>query len=772
MVSSFAAAAEQRGQDWTYLVRIEGLGDYDGQHTWTINVPDYAASDARFTSRDTIAVLPRITGGRTKSMLGGMPSAGTAAVELVDYSDLITSARRTDAAAVAMLSSAMGASDTSIVVTDGAALPASQFVVWIGGEAVRISSRASNTLTVASSGRAYLGTTARSQPAGSMVYLTCPYLRTRRMTIYLAPMDADSDAVATEYAIGTYRIDRCRLGQALGSWVLSGPSEERELGRLIAGRVSAAFKVRQLYGAPNAWLLTPVPGSRSPVDPASLRTLLETWPDGAAFYRIDSTKEVLRCDSSTGSATEPAIIERGALGSELGEVKVGDVVRPVLTSDETYGAFRWSPGPTPATSRGSGTWTVSQHPVDILLCLLTSAASRDDGLELANYTAAYGNWSSLPVGYGIGFPAGRIDFASFLSVRARYRVALDAVVIGDADPETFAEWATANILEPFGWFLTMTGGLLTLVAPRVLRRGETPDWTLDGDSIVELGEPEESYDLVAGAVTYRYRGPHGEAHRTTVRVSDLVGQFGGRAQYVAEDEVAVVDLPSVTSGGVGVNALLTLLAQRRLMRAVRAPWRLPVTVDSAFADARGGETVAITHSDMPDLATGVRGWTSVLGQITAVTPLALDDRGRLVRTLTVLVYPSFRSARIGPSAIITAVTGAGPYTCSIESNRYTAVGGDDYTDLPAEDGLAFALDDVVKTIDRAGVDVTTGHTISGVAGDELELTGGSAAPTAGDVIVSSDYGDATSSQHDRLAWWSDVFGEVDTEVPGDRYGEN
>ena len=92
MVASFAAAAARDAQAWTQIVRIEGIGDYDGQHTWTINPPDFVgSSDERYQNRDTLSAIVNITPERTKSVLGGMPEAGGVTVELVDYMDLITS---------------------------------------------------------------------------------------------------------------------------------------------------------------------------------------------------------------------------------------------------------------------------------------------------------------------------------------------------------------------------------------------------------------------------------------------------------------------------------------------------------------------------------------------------------------------------------------------------------------------------------------------------------------------------------------------------------
>jgi hypothetical protein len=221
-----------------------GIGDYDGQHTWTINAPDFAGvSDERYRNRDTLSSIVNITSERTKSILGGMPEAGGVTVELVDYLDVITSARRTDAPAVAYLSADATASATSLTVSDGSLLSAGNSVVWIGNEAVRIASRSSGTLTVETSGRGWLATDAAAHESGAAVYATPPYLRGRRMVVYLAPTDADNDTVATEYVVGSYRIDGCKLTNKLGVWRLSGSTEIRDLSRLIAGRVPVALQV-------------------------------------------------------------------------------------------------------------------------------------------------------------------------------------------------------------------------------------------------------------------------------------------------------------------------------------------------------------------------------------------------------------------------------------------------------------------------------------------------------------------------------------------------
>lgn len=768
MVSSFALAAARDGQPWTVLVRIEGIGDYDGQHTWSIDVPDFVGvSDERYLNRDTIAALPSISPERTKSILGGMPEAGSATVELVDYQDLITSARRTDAPAVAYLSADATASATTLTVSDGSRLSTGNSVVWIGNEAIRIASRSSGTLTVETSGRGWLATDAAAHEEGAAVYATPPYLRGRRMVLYLAPTDADNDTVATSYVIGSYRIDGSKLTKTLGVWRLTGSTEIRDLSRLIAGRVPVALQVVSIDDAYQIrW--TPMDGMRASYLLGAGFATLSIWPDGRAWLREDETGEVLSIDATDPSI--PSIASRGDMGTAPEEWPPGSILRPVITSDQAYGSFRWSPGPTPSTDRNSGTWNVSAHPVDILLCLLTSAAYIDDPRELDN-SSADGNWSSLPPGFGIGYPIERIDVASFLTVRARLQhLALPGVVIGEAETMTLAEWATKNILEPFGWYLVNVGELLTLIAPAVPLAGATPAAELGVEEIVEYTDPEESYDLVAGAITYQYRGQRGEKLSVTIRAADLTGLTGGRAQYTIEDEPILIEVPGVIAGDVGTSALLALIAQRRLMRAVRAPWRMTLTLAAEYHALAEGQTVGITHPDLPDLDTGVRGWVSVPAQIVATTRVHLDDDGRAVRRVTVLVYPSFSAVRIAPSAIITGVTGSGPWTLTVAANRYTSPDADDDLGLAATDADAFTVGDEVKTISRAGVDVVTGLTVAVVGTNTLEVSGLSA-PTAGDVLVFQDYATATTTQQTSYGAWAGLTGEIVSGVAAVRYGE-
>ena len=598
----FATEIAGRAHRLTYVAWIEGIGDTNGLHAFTVNVPAYGAGDARYARRDTFAELPKVTAGRTQSIFGGMPEAGSVSLELVDYADLLTAALRTDAPPNSMIATAISATSTSIDLVDGSGLPSSgSFVWWTGAEAILIASRSGNTLTVASGGRAFLGTLARSHAAGDLGYTTPPFLRTRLLSLFLTSQDAASDADVQSYIVGTYRIDSVGLGRKLGTYKIAGSSEERALSRLVGNRMPFALRVQSVSSSRQV-LWTPVPGADGA---AGYGQTLGTWPDSMTYFANTRTREVFRASVTASTFLGPQIVARGEAATEEDSIEPGDILRPVLVADTLYGSVRWSPGPTPSTNRASGTWNISANAVDILLAVLTSAAHTDDGLELLNYDPAYGNWSSLPAGFGIGYRADRIDFASFLAVRARTPTyLLPSLVIGSGeDTPTFAEWVTQNMLEPFGWFLVVIAGRLTLVAPRLLLEGETPEATLGVDDIIEMGEPERAMDVVAGAVTYVVKGPRGSKHPITVRASDYTALFGGRAQYTVEDDPIEFEVPGISSAQLGVSAQVARMAQRILMRAVRAPWRLSLRVHGERHALTQGAIVAITHPDLPDAST-------------------------------------------------------------------------------------------------------------------------------------------------------------------------
>lgn len=771
MVASFITAANRTEQRWTYLVQIEAIGDADGLHTWSLERPDYAEGDARYERRDTFSSLPGKPTHERAPYTGGMTEAGAVTVELVDYDDLITAAVGTERPPVAQLAAFVSATATTITVNDATDLPASgAFVIYLGAEAVLIASRVGVTLTVASGGRGWLRTDARSHREGEQVYLSSPFLRTRRMYLYLAPTDADSEAVALEYTVGTYRIDRIGWSQNLGVWSLGGATEARDLGRLVCSRMPGAFRVDAVNGI-NQVLWSPVAGSRGALDLGRLDQLLfYTWPDRVLHLRNgDGNGEVLEAEVTDGTTYQPIITGRGRGNTEIGEVAPGDVLRPVLLGDS---AFRVSPGPTPSESRSSGSWPRTTHPVDQMLCALTSSAHPDDGLELLNYVAAWGNWSSLPVGYGIGYPAARIDFGSWVAIREATRhLSFPALVFGETT-ETFAEWATRNFLRPLGWYVVVVDGLLTLIAPRLLLEGETPAATIDVNDILEISSCDIATDVVAGVVVYRYKGPGGYDHTTTVKASDFGSLFGSRAQYTLEDDAIEIEVPGVRADQSGLVAFLIWAGQRLLFRTMRPPMRLAVEVDSSFHALREGNVVEVTHPDLPNLRARRRGWTAVLAMVTYAGPLYLDDEGGVRRRVEVLAYPSFLSRRVAPSAMITGVTGAGPWTCTVAANRYTAPNAD-LAGLDVSDAAVFEVGDRLKTITRAGVEVFDRYEVDSVGVNEIVVSDGDGnAPTVGDVLVFDVYVDAVERQQTRFAAWAGANNTIAAGVPAVIYGES
>lgn len=773
MVDFVTQAGRSRGR-YTYLLQIDGVGTYDGLYTWSLTIPDYAVGNALYTGLDTLAGLPRPTPERTENPLGGMPESGSITVRLVDVADRITSAIRTRRGPATHLAADITATATTITVRNGAGLPSSNFLIHVGRETIRISSRSGDTLTVATGGRGALNTYAATAGVGSIhrdraaVYLSPPYLKSRRMQLYLASLDATDEAEALEYRVGSYRIDRAPLVDRLCTWELSGTTETFELSRQINSALPGGMRIIASNGLGQLqW--TYVPSSRGGATVGSLAAILIAWPDDRAWWRVADTGEVVLTTGGRTSALMPVLVARGQANTAEDDIPPGSVLEPVLVSDEVYGSFRVSPGPTPSTSRSSGTWNVSTNLVDHLLCMLTSSARLGDGLELTNYTAGEDNWSSLPPGFGIGFPAARIDFGTFAAVRNRTRnMTFPALVVG-GKAETYAEWATRTYLEPLGLYLCTIAGRLSLVYPRLLLAGEATDADLTLEDILEMGDPEPAMDLAAGSVAYSFGGTNGARHERVFSSADF-GDLFDRTEYAPEDAPERIELPAVRAGQNGLEGFLLLIAARRLYRSVEPPIRIPITVGAQHHALSVGSIVSVTHPDLVDLATGERGWTSVLGQVVEAPPVTLDPRHGASRKLAVLFYPGTRVGRVAPSAVIRTVTGAGPWTVGVEANRYTDADEAAALGLPVDDAAGFEAGDYVKTIDRSGVTVTTGLRVSAVAAAELEITG-STAPAVGDLVVFDDYAAAGTTQRARFAAWADDQGEIASGVAGWRFGE-
>lgn len=139
----------------------------------------------------------------------------------------LTSRALTSTPLTATLSSA---TTTNFDVADGSIFGAKNFTVWVGREAIRIVSRASNTLTIETNGRGALGTLARTHRVNTdegvapEVYTGFPWMVRRKAVLWAATLTAAGDA-ADPTPLWRGAISQApRLSQDRATWELATDS--------------------------------------------------------------------------------------------------------------------------------------------------------------------------------------------------------------------------------------------------------------------------------------------------------------------------------------------------------------------------------------------------------------------------------------------------------------------------------------------------------------------------------------------------------------------
>lgn len=750
VASTWSTTLSSRTRGWVLLARIEGVGDGSGQWTFCSVVPAYGSNS---TYKPWMVTLPEVLSERV-DLSGGIPEAGSCTLQLVDVADTLTSLLRTESAEYTSVTEAVDATETEIEVGRNTGL--NGLVIWLGSEAMKVTATASSPTRVTVT-RGYLGTEATTHDSGDPVYLWPNFLEGRRFSVYLAPLHASSST--EERLVGTYVLERVAWDDALNAWSLSGSSQQRYLDR------QAPIRPQTMT------LVTPMADRVLCSTPGALRAL---WSDDRLFMQAEGEvlrlRDLARVFGASGEypLTQYLIDERQLLGSKQAELEQGQVMRRVFLAGQD---LRYSPGPSPSTSRSSGTWTQATHWVDLLLILLLSSADEADGLELVNRRTTGSDWSrsnfsSLPPGYGAGLPASLIDWSSWESVRNRTRAwTLPYFALGHEEPQSFAELIERHFLRPLGAYLSVDGGTLRLALARVPLADETAAATIDADTVLRRGTEAQVYlprvsaqrdrARAIGAVVYRV-GPQKIAG--TFRNSDFGRTYGQRGWYGALEPTLTIDVPG---GDPGMAEAYGQRASALLYRQHRPPLELEAEVDaSLFPDATAGAVLAVSLAELPELASGVRGWTSVLAEVAerelraeATRSIGGGDSLGVSLRLRLRRYgATVRLGRIHPAAHITSVSSA---TATVEANRYTQ---SDATDgLPTSDAAAFVAGDKVILVDRDGAVVAgTPETVSSVSSNTITLSGTfGGALAAGKVLVSAAVGDASTTQRGRYVYHAD-----------------
>lgn len=734
-------------------VRIEGIGDTDGQWSFCVEAPAYG--DASW--KPWLVTLPTFLSERV-DMSGGVPQAGSCSVELLDAGDALISLLRTESEAYTVLDEAVDLTETSIEVARNTSLDGK--VIWVGSEAMLVTGVASSPTRITVQ-RAYLGTEATIHAVDDPVHLYPNYLEGRRFSVVLADLDATSSA--GEVLLGTYLLESVRWSSALNAWTLSGASQQRYLDRQVpigprTGRITQRFGA-----APFALEL----------ETAAIRSL---WGDGLLYVQAEDELVQLADDSAQGANTlssQFGVRRRQLHGSRPSPLSDGTEVRQVFLAGLD---LRYSPGPSPSTSRSSGTWTAATHWVDLLLILLLSSADEDDGLELTNRRTTGSDWSrtnfsSLSPGYGAGIPHTLIDWASWEAVRARTAsYTLPLYAHGGAEPQSFADLVTEQFLRPMGAYLAFEAGAFRLQLTRVPLAVSTADVTLDDTVILrrmegthqavpELDVSRERLEGV-GSVAYQL-GP--QAVSATFRNADWGRTYGQRGWYGAQEPSLTIKVPGASPDDA---ELWGQRAAARLFRHHRPAVTLSMACDaSVLEDAIVGAIAEVSLAELPDVAAGSRTWTDVPCEIVEREVRAEPQRSRDGGTgagisvqITARRYAtSLRVGRFCPAAHVTSVAGN---VATVHQNRYTLA--DSALGLPTDDGTSFAVGDLVILCARDGEPYSAAtQEVTARTATTITLDGNfSGGLAAGRILMYAAADDSTPAQLEEFVHLADAGGQT------------
>ena len=777
---TFAAAAARRDTEWALIARIEGDGvgsAADGAYRYCSKVPTYAAGAAKYRAWIRRESWPAELAERV-DLLGGIPDLGSISIELVDVGDALTSAWRTEGAPMAHLNGALTAAATTVnihAIHAGSSVSEGD-ILYIGREAMRVTTRSSATQFVVQ--RARLDTESTKHGDGSAVFRYMPFVRSRRLRIYLAPIDGDD--ATTEQLFGTFKIEKVALSSDYHAYEIEAVSQHKYLAGHVGAEAAQGLTV--IVHNEGSRILAAESRSLGPGQGArTIEDQLNPWADDEDWFLVDD--EVIKVDTSTGFICNTPILKRGELGTRAGTDALEDKAGFLVIGADTAGPCAFRHSATNATARGHASFKKSAHFVDIMLCLLTSSADADDGLELVNGDGTYGNWSGLKPGWGLGVPIARLDLASFLKVKQE-TLGFEFQNFYLAEPIGFAELATLHFLRPAGCYLSVVGDLLTLRRSTIPVVGSALEtWGTDVQRAIAVsGRAWKSTTRVGrhtahtgGAVEYHAKTPSGDEAKIVFRDSDFRGFFSSRTYYADGDKPLIVKCPSVRTDQAGASAMLARMAASRLFRFRRPPLRFGVEASIDEHDRTAGDVVGITHAETPDASTGARGVSALPCEIVS-RKLAIAPP-RVGFDFELLGYGAeVKIGKIAPSGSIASSLGpsGGHYTLTLRANRYThtdALGG-----LPVADAAAFMAGDKVILLNADGTTVAGGvQIVISVSGNDVVVDGNFGGNLADDLIIAfATRGDAISAQHTAYTYWADARGNGDVGTSGDapwRYGE-
>jgi len=673
---------------------------------------------------------------------GSTTDDGSVSFAVGDVADQLTDLLRIDADPISVVRTTMAEGDGSVALPVGHGFSLGD-VLWLGAEAVRIDQVPQSNF--ASVERGFLSTLAVPHEAGTPIFDHPPFLRQRVVRVFLAPLDGASDADAE--LVAEYVLDGLRFIEEHTHWEFTATVREPFFSRLTPSR-PIDFQVNEVRTTSEDQLVSmfsePIPN----LDPFFASGTGIPLP--VAITKADEEDgEIIVVQPTRTSLQTTRVEERGHADSEREEVEPG-TYRRVLSA--RLGDFRRKNGI--AVNRTDTVGETSDHPVDLLLHILTSSAVEGDGAYFANDGPGAGvddNFSTLPVGYGLGVPADRIDWDSFFEVRERTQGWSLPNFVWGREVMKAREALDDMILRPFGLILTSEAGKIRLALPRLPLEGEATSFIVGPAEILttEVAEGQEvpaveiERDLEAAVSSIQFSlGP--QEREVRIDWSGLGRLFDPRSLYDLDSNAQSFEVVGASADDADFWEQLGI---RRLWRSYRPPTVMTFDADVSLWNWRLDQSATLTLPGVVNPRTGRRGFENVIARLVEREEVMDLEQGVFLR-LTVHIQPSARIGRIAPSAVITSVAGA---VVDVEANRYTLSSS---TLLPDTDAEAFTAGDVVRLIDFDGTDLGGGtETVDAIGTNQLTLSGNFGGALQADAVLGyADADDAAGQQLQRFAF--------------------
>jgi hypothetical protein len=692
---SLAAA----GSQWVVYLKFEGWGPHSsGNYFKFATAPLYDGSPDSAGWLTCLTDYPSIDGENIPDG-GGFAQSASMSFTAADTEGVILQSYRCASSPVGVLKSSpkMYDGSTSMTIESTNTIAVGSYL-FIDSECVYVSatstSGATTTLTIS---RGECNTTDSDHIVGSIIYDSNPFVVGRKVTAYLYRRGDTYNSQM--YDMGTFVIDSISWENSCKLWHFSCSSLMSRFYTRIGDKNYLRMK-----GLPSGDRASKLIISNTAGVPLEYPPFTTAWKVAGGNDQISE----VTYDSSENSLT---ILSTGVGGSKMDSEPLKELtaLSVVMSSDlRCVGGsdFRWSPGSyfggTTATGTSSGTWKQSANMVDIMLCLLTSRY--DDYDTSTNYSSTYGNWQSLPAGFGLGIPQADIDMDSFMRVRHRTRnIEFEGFSCG-LSPEPFAELATKHFLKVLNAYMVLEDSKLRLVMQRSMTRNMSPLFALTDSNIMvdipSLGSPiaKDIPSTLSGtervdSVTYTTSTRDGGKSEFTFT------RPPGTTRSLLASSSETIDCSSVlASSG---TTMLDTIAARRLANGKEPVVEFVVKATMSEAYILPGQLGTITSSNLINAKTGSVGVTSAVVECRS-KKVNISTDGASVDLKLRMYISSGSSGIVSPSAYITSVSGN---VATVSANVFTP--GQDLDGTVLYDTSLFGVGDECQLFDSAGLEVTS-----------------------------------------------------------------